>query len=160
MAATADEIMEAATRSPRNPSPYDRYIESTGVPVYRGYAIEDARTIPVGPWEERGCNATFAVLAGQKDVSEVRITEVPPGVTTNPVRFSLDEVVYVVEGRGLTTIWAEDGPKKTFEWSKRSIFVIPGGCTYQLSNMQGHEPTRLMHYSHLPTAMMLRPEPE
>jgi len=159
MAAVA-ELVEAATRPPRNPSPYDRYIESTGVPVYRGYAIEDARTVPVGPWEERECNAAFAVLAGQKDVSEVRITEVPPGVTTRPVKFSLDEVVYVVEGRGLTTIWAGDGPKKTFEWSKRSIFVIPGGCTYQLSNMQGHEPVRLMHYSHLPTAMMLRPEPE
>jgi hypothetical protein len=29
-----------------------------------------------------------------------------------------------------------------------------------MSNTQGHEPTRLMHYSYLPTAMMLRPEPE
>ncbi|HEY3116900.1 MAG TPA: cupin domain-containing protein [Chloroflexota bacterium] len=160
MTAAATELVAAATRPPQNPSPYDRYVESTGVPVFRGYAIEDARTIPVGPWPERECNAAFAVLAGQKDVSEVRITEIPPGVTTRPVKFSLDEVVYVVEGRGITTIWAGDGPKKTFEWAKRSIFCIPGGCTYQMSNTQGHEPTRLMHYSHLPTAMALRPEPE
>lgn len=146
--------------TPRRLTPYDRWIESTGVPVYRGYAIEDARTIPVGPWQERECNAAFAVLAGQAGVSEARITEIPPGVTTRPVQFSLDEVVYVVEGRGLTTIWAGDGPKRSFEWGKRSIFVIPGGCTCQLSNTQGHEPTRLLHYNHLPTAMMLRPEPE
>src|SRR5213075_3129606 len=53
------------------PSPYDKYVESTGVPVHRGYAIEDARTVPVGPWPERECNAAFCVLAGQKDVSEV-----------------------------------------------------------------------------------------
>src|SRR5581483_11684305 len=160
MTATAEDLMEAATRPPRNPSPYDQYIESTGVPIYRGYAIEDARTIPVGPWPDRECNAAFAVLAGQRDVSEIRITEIPPGGTTRPVKFALDEIVYVVDGRGLTTIWAGDGPKKSFEWSKRSIFVIPGGCTYQLSNTQGHEPTRLMHYNYLPTAMLLRPEAE
>ncbi len=158
------ETQQLATAEPRaafdRRSPYDRWIESTGVPVYRGYAVEDARTIPVGPWPERGCNAVFAVLAGQAGVSEARITEVPPGVTTRPVTFSLDEVVYVVDGRGLTTVWAGDGPRKTFEWGKRSIFLIPGGCTYQISNTQGHEPTRLMHYNYLPTAMMLRPEPE
>ena len=140
--------------------PYDNWIESTGVPVHRGYAVEDARTIPVGPWPERECNAAFVVLAGQAGVSEARITEVPPGGTTRPVTFSLDEVVYVVGGRGLTTIWAGDGPKKSFEWGHRSIFVIPGGCTYQLSNTQGNAPSRLLHYNYLPTAMMLRPEPE
>jgi hypothetical protein len=42
----AAELIEAATRPPRNPSPYDRYIDATGVPVHRGYAIEDARTVP------------------------------------------------------------------------------------------------------------------
>jgi oxalate decarboxylase/phosphoglucose isomerase-like protein (cupin superfamily) len=160
MAVTAEELMEAATRPPRNPSPYDQYVESTGVPVHRGYSIEDARTVPVGPWAERDCNAAFCVLAGQKDVSEVRITEIPPGGTTRPVKFTLDEIVYVVDGRGLTTIWAGDGKKLSFEWSKRSIFLIPGGCTYQFSNTQGHEPSRLMHYNYLPTAMLLRPEPE
>jgi mannose-6-phosphate isomerase-like protein (cupin superfamily) len=158
-ALSASDLMEAATRPPRNPSPYDRYVESTGVPVHRGYAIEDARTVPVGPWSERECNAAFVVLAGQKDVSEIRITEIPPGATAQPVTFALDEVVYVVEGRGITTIWAGDGPKKSFEWSKRSIFMVPGGCTYQMSNTQGHEPARLMHYNYLPTAMLLRPEP-
>src|SRR5207244_4251720 len=68
--------------------------------------------------------------------------EIPPGATTRPVTFTLDDVVYVIEGRGLTTIWAGDGPKKSFEWSKSSIFVVPGGCTYQMSITQGHEPAR------------------
>src|SRR3954447_1945125 len=159
MAAVA-ELVEAATRPPRNPSPYDRYVESTGVPVFRGYAIEDARTVPVGPWKERECNAAFAVLAGQKDVSEIRITEIPPGATTAPVTFALDEVVYAVEGRGITTIWSGDGPKKSFQWEKRSIFLLPGGSTCQQTNRQRHGPTRLMHYNYLAAAMLLRPEPE
>lgn len=148
------ETRQPTDAQPRQTSgrrtPYDDWIESTGVPVHRGYAIGDARTVPVGPWPERECNAAFVVLAGQAGVSEARITEVPPGGTTRPVTFSLDEVVYVVGGRGLTTIWSGDGPKKSFEWGQRSIFVIPGGCTYQLSNTQGNEPTRLFHYNICP----------
>src|SRR6184192_129966 len=97
----AEATQQQASAEPRATSgrrtPYDTWIESTGVPVYRGYAVEDARTLPVGPWSERECNAAFAVLAGQAGVSEARITEVPPGGTTRPVTFSLDEVVYVVQ---------------------------------------------------------------
>jgi hypothetical protein len=158
------ETPTAPTTPARAPTgrriPYDEWIESTGVPIYRGYAVEDSRTIEVGPWPERECNAAFVVLAGQAGVSETRITEVPAGGTTRPVTFSLDEVVYVVEGRGITTIWAGDGPKKSFEWGPRSIFVIPGGCTYQLSSTQGQAAARLVHYNYLPTSMMFRPEPE
>ncbi len=141
-------------------SAYERWIESTGVPAYYGYAIEDSRTFPVHPWEERECNAAFAILVGQDGVSETRITEIPPGATLPPVKFNMDDIAYVVAGRGLTTIWAGDGPKKTFEWNERSIFVLPRGCTYQLANVQGHEPARLIHYNYLPTAMTIQPDPK
>lgn len=158
MAVTEQAETTAITARYRQ-SPYERWIESTGVPVHRGYYIEDARTLEVSPWEERECNAAFAVLVGQRGVSEARITEIPPGATLPPIKFSLDEVAYVVDGRGLTTIWAGDGPKKTFEWQKRSMFLLPGGCTYQLANTQGHTPTRLLHYNYLPTAMAITPSP-
>ncbi|MEA2640842.1 MAG: hypothetical protein QOF51_2236 [Chloroflexota bacterium] len=157
--ATAATAPSPAPRGSRT-NAYDRWVESTGVPVHRGYAIEDARTIPVGPWPERECNAAFVVLTGADGVSEARITEVPPGGATRPVKFSLDEVVYVVEGRGLTTLWAGDGPKKSFEWADRSLFLIPRGCTYQLTNTRGNAPARLLHYNHLPTVMSLVKEPE
>ena len=49
---------------------YDRWMESRGVPVHRGYFIEDLRTIEVGPWAERECNAAFIQLKGQEGVSE------------------------------------------------------------------------------------------
>ena len=45
--------------------PYDEWVESIGVPIHRGYFIEDARNIEVGPWEERECNAAFIQLAGR-----------------------------------------------------------------------------------------------
>ena len=80
--------------------PYDEWVESIGVPIHRGYFIEDARNIEVGPWEERECNAAFIQLAGMQGTAEARITEIPPGGTTAPMKFALDEAVYVLGWTG------------------------------------------------------------
>ena len=89
-------------------SAYDQWIESVGIPVHKGYYIEDLRTLELGDWEERGCRAAFLKLAGQEGVSEARVTEIPPGKTLPPLKFTLDEIVYVVEGRGLPAVFAAE----------------------------------------------------
>ena len=85
---------------------YDRWMKSKGIPIHRGYFIEDLRTIELEWWEERGCKSAFIQLLGQEGVSASRVTEVPPGKSLPPVKFALDEIVYVLSGRGLTTVWA------------------------------------------------------
>ena len=114
----------------------------------------------LGPWPERECDAAFLVLAGQEGVTEARVTEIAPAKTLPPQRFALDEVTYVVEGRGLTTVWAGDGPKKTFEWEKHSMFLVPRGYQYQLGNTSGSAPVRLLHYNYLPITMAVVPDPK
>ena len=142
-------------------SVYDRWINSQGIPIHRGYYVSDLRTIELGWWKERECRAAFLVLAGQEEVSEARVTEIPPGKTLPPLKFALDEIVYVAEGRGLTTVWGGEGrPKKSFEWQKHSMFLLPRNATHQLSNMQGDRAVRLLHYNYLPLAMSTIPEPE
>ena len=139
---------------------YERWIESLEVPIHRAYYVQDLRTIEVGPWEERECNAAVVVLEGNKDFMETRVTEIPPAAALPPFKFSLDDIVYVLSGHGLTTVWAyEGGPKHTFEWEPHSLFFIPRNYSYQLSNAQGHEPARLLHYNYLPIAMSITPEP-
>ena len=139
---------------------YDQYMESTGLPVHKGYFLEDARTAEVKRWDARDCNAAFLQLAGQEGVTEARLTEIAPGKTLPPFRFALDEIVYVVEGRGLTTVWLDDKhPKKTFEWQKHSLFLLPRNHFHQLANAQGNAPARLMHYNYLPSAMAITPDP-
>lgn len=134
--------------------PYDAWMESLGLPVYRGFFITDLRTLELERWEERKCNAAFIQLMGQEGVAEARVTEIAPGETLPPLKFALDEVVYVLDGRGLTTVSAgENKPKKTFEWQTRSMFLIPHNHTYQLSNAHGDRPVRLLHYNYLPLAM-------
>ena len=140
---------------------YDRWVESQGIPVHKGYSIQDLRSLELGWWQERECAAAFLVLAGQEGVSESRVTEIPPGKTLPPFKFSLDEIVYVVEGRGLTTVWRGKGKaKKIFEWQKHSMFLIPRNATHQLCNTQGDRPARLLHCNYLPLTMSTIPDPE
>src|SRR5579883_810783 len=101
MAVDTTAKTQPVTAYNRSRSNYEEWIETTGVPIHRGYFIEDVRTVEVGWWEERQCNTAFLVLAGQEGVSEARVTEILPGQTIPPSRFALDEVVYVAEGRGL-----------------------------------------------------------
>jgi len=140
---------------------YERWIESLDVPIHRTYYIDDLRTVEVGPWEERECNAAVVVLEGNKDFMETRVTEIPPGASLPPLKFSLDDIIYVLSGRGLTTLWAGDGAtKKTFEWQPHSLFFFPRNYSYQLANAQGHQPARLLHYNYLPMAMSIIPNPD
>jgi quercetin dioxygenase-like cupin family protein len=134
-------------------------MESQGIPIHKGYFIEDLRTLEVGPWEERECNGAFLQLEGMQGVTEARLTEIPPGGTVAAMKFALDEIVYVAEGNGLTTVWAEGVPKKTFEWGPRSLFLIPRGVHRQFSNARGDRTARLLHTNYLPVAMSLVPEP-
>ncbi len=157
--ATIEDIASSYVRA--RPWPYRRWITSVGIPIHRGYYIEDLRTLELGWWPERECNAAFLELTGSEGMSEIRVSEIPPGKTLPPVKSALDEVVYVVDGRGLTTIWGRgDMPRKTFEWQKHSMFLIPRGHTHQFSNTQGDRPVRLLHYNCLPLVMATLADPD
>jgi hypothetical protein len=133
---------------------HDRWMESVGIPIYRGFYIEDLRTLELGWWEERQCHAAFIQLDGQQGIGETRVSELAPGAATSPLRLAFDEVVYVLEGVGATVVWPDDGSERsTFEWQKHSLFRIPHDYGYQLFNAQGNRPARLLHYNLLPLAM-------
>jgi len=138
---------------------YDRWVAAQELPVHKGYYVEDLKKLELGRWDPRECHGAFLSLAGQEGISEARVIEIPPGKTLPPFRFAFDEIVFVVEGQGLTTVWGDNSrPKKTFEWQKHSMFMIPRNYTHQFSNMQGDRPARLLHYNCLPLAMSAVPD--
>jgi hypothetical protein len=151
---------EAPRAWSRPKTAYDEWIGTLGIPIHKGYFQEDLRTVAVEEWEERGVKAAIIQLAGQEGVTEGRVTELAPGQTAPAVRFTLDEAVYVLDGRGLCTVWAdESSPKKTFEWQKHSLFMLPRNYKVQFTNTQGNATARLMHYNALPLAMAITPDP-
>lgn len=140
---------------------YDRWMESVGIPIHRGFFIEDLRTVELGWWDDRQCDAAFIQLTGQEGVTSAIVMEIAPGKTLPPFKFALDEIVYVLQGRGVSTVWRVDGgPKRTFEWQDRSMFHVPSNTNLQLANMRGDKPVRLLRYSYLPLATSLVTEPQ
>ena len=47
---------------------YDTWMEAQGIPVHRGYYVEDLRTVQLAPWKMRGCDAAFMQLEGMQGV--------------------------------------------------------------------------------------------
>jgi oxalate decarboxylase/phosphoglucose isomerase-like protein (cupin superfamily) len=135
-----------------------QWVDSLGVPIYEGHFVSDLNSIQLGRWETRGCDVAFLMLDGQDLIQEVRVMEVPAGHTLPAHRIALEEMFYVLKGRGQTTLWGGKGlPKISFEWHERSIFMIPPNYTYELSSLQGSHPARVMATNFLPVSLALNP---
>jgi hypothetical protein len=140
---------------------YRGWMESQGIPVHRGYFVDDLRTVEVGWWEARGCYAAFLELAGQEGIQESRVTAIRPGASVPPSRIAVEEMVYVAEGRGIATVWGAEGlPKRSFEFQKHSLFMIPPNYTYEMSSTQGNQAVRVLQVNYLPLGMLLNPNPD
>ena len=145
----------------RRKMPYEQWMESIGVPIYEGHHVADLRSIDLGWWEDRQIQAAFLHLKGMEGVSEARIVELAPGNATGPMKMPIGELVYVLEGQGLTTVWNErGGERRTFEWDEKSLFHLPRHLHHQIYNASGDKPARLLHYNYLPVAMSVVPDPD
>lgn len=144
----------AGTLRRRGDVTYDKWMESRGIPVHRGYFVEDLRTVELGWWAERECSAAFIQLEGMPGMCEGRVTEIPPGGSLPPLKLGFDELVYVLQGQGACTVRGrEGGPTRTFEWHPHSLFLIPRHHTHEIMNGRGDSPVRLLHYNYLPLGM-------
>ena len=144
-----------------SPFTYDAWMEAQGIPVHKGYYVEDLRTVELGPWTLRGCEAAFLQLEGMQGVVEARVSEVGPGQTLPAFKLGIDEVVYVLSGQGSTAVWGTQNQRRhTFEWSPRSMYMVPRNAWSQISNMHGDRTVRLLHYNYMPLALSASPDPD
>ena len=58
------------------------------------------------------------------------------------------------------TVWADGGPKHSFEWNDHAMFRIPGNHWVEYANMGGDVPVRLLHINNLPVAMSTLQSPD
>ena len=115
--------------------PYDLFMESEGVPTYRGIGVSRVQDLPRRKWERKGGSGTFIQLYGTEGKWGCFVVEVPAAGALNPERHMFEEIYYVVEGHGSTEVW-QDGESKrhTFEWQPGSLFSIPMNAWFQIVN--------------------------
>ena len=51
--------------------------------------------------------------------------KLPPGGKLAPQRQLYEEMIFVLDGRGSTTVWNDAGDRITFEWKAGAMFAIP-----------------------------------
>ncbi|HZS00026.1 MAG TPA: cupin domain-containing protein [Chloroflexota bacterium] len=124
-------------------SSYQEFVRREGAPLYEGSAIEDLASLPLADWERRGGKVAYTRLGDQEDYS-LQIVEIPPAGALKPERHMYDSVMYVMRGKGATTIWQEGEPKHTVEWGEGALLTIPLNAWHQEFNASGEAPVRLL----------------
>ena len=119
----------------RPPTVYETFMEEQSIPVIRGLGIRDCRDVTLAPWKRMGGQGAFIQLSGTGGLTGMYLIEVPAGGSLNPERHLYEELIYVLDGRGSTEIWAEgSSQKQTFEWQAGSVFSPPMNTWHRLVN--------------------------
>jgi quercetin dioxygenase-like cupin family protein len=124
-------------------SSYRRFVASEGAPLYEGSALEDLATLPLIDWQRRGGKVAYTRLGDQENIN-LQVVEIPPKGELRPERHTYESVMYVLQGRGATTIWQDGEPKQTIEWEKNALLAIPLNAWHQEFNSSGDEACRVV----------------
>jgi cupin superfamily acireductone dioxygenase involved in methionine salvage len=122
--------------------PYLEWVEGEGVPVVEDFGI-DLIAVETKPWARFDTNGAIAHLKGRGDFISIFIIDIQPSGKTSPQQHLFEEVVYVLEGHGSTTVETQDGQTHSFEWGPKSLFALPLNAKYQHFNASGQENAKL-----------------
>jgi mannose-6-phosphate isomerase-like protein (cupin superfamily) len=133
---------------------YMNWARSEGVPIVEAYAV-DCLMQPLEPWHRIGGLGALVHLVGRGDMMNLYLAEIPAGGSLRMERHLYDKVVYVLTGRGATTVESPDGARHSFEWGPGSLFGIPINAQHQHHNGSGTEPARFAALTNLPIILNL-----
>lgn len=133
---------------------YIDWVEGEGLPIYEGFGF-NLLELEVRPWDRIGANGAAVHVSGRGDYLNVFLVELSAGKSTDPLRYLYEEVVYVLQGHGSTTIEDSSGVRHSFEWGPKSLFAIPLNAKHRHFNTSGTEVARLAAVTNLPMTMKL-----
>lgn len=134
---------------------YDAWIARQEIPVLKDFYLSDIRTVELHPWPWKGGKGVYLNLIGTEDTDDAYICEIPPGGKLEPQRHLYEELIYVVSGRGATTVWQDEAQRQTFEWQTGSLFSVPLNVSHQHFNGSGMEPARYFAVTNAPMVLNL-----
>src|SRR5881392_2896361 len=90
---------------------YNDWQQAQKIPINRGFFIEDLTKVEVAPWEHKGVLGAFINLDGAGGTNDGYVCEIPPGKQLREQKHLYEEMVYILDGHGATSIWQKDGKK-------------------------------------------------
>ena len=142
-------------------STYVKWIREQGLPIIGGYGVESVLGLPRAPWRRLGGSGTFIKLEGFEGVTGMYVAEIPPAGTLNPEKHLYEELIYILQGRGATELYAPGSEKKSvFEWQAGSLLSVPLNTWHRLSNGSGTEPAVFLGFTNAPMILDIFHRPE
>ena len=134
---------------------YQDWLGTEGVKVYEDFYFPSLAKLELGPWERKGGSGAVVHIKNRNMPNDCHVVEIKPGGKSEPEHHMYELTIYVISGRGATTIWNEEKQKQTFEWHTGSLFCIPLNAWYQNFNGSGGEPLRYLAVTNAPPVMRL-----
>ncbi len=131
---------------------YLEWIKTESIPVVEDFGI-DLLSVEVKPWARLEAQGAYTLVKGRGDFLDTYVLEIRPGGSTAPQKHLFEEVVYVLDGRGSTTVESSSGQSHSFEWGAKSLFALPLNARYRHYNTSGQKPARLVSTTNLPMVL-------
>jgi len=134
-------------------TPYTRWVKAEGLEIQSAIYQQDLHAVDLRPWASRGGRGVFLDHDASRTSNSAYVCEIPPGKQLAPWRHLFEEMIYVLDGRGSTTVWNDAGAKLTFEWKAGAIFAIPLNATHQHFNTSGKDAARFVSVTNAPAIL-------
>lgn len=145
------------TRMQTNISPWEEWLKSENLPVYRDYYIGDLRKVDTKPWSRlgRGIRGAHIDLIGSEGINSGYVCEISGRASTVPQRYLFEELIYVLNGEGETVVWHPGGAgKQSIKWQQGSVIAPPLNVWRQHVN-RGSQTARFVSMTNAPMVIDL-----
>ena len=105
--------------------------------------IRDLKTTELIARPYRGTKARFYRLGGAIRL-QPHISELPPGAASVKHRHTTEAVLYIVKGRGHTTVGFDGQPEERIDWAEGDLLGIPLWAWHQHINDSTTETARYL----------------
>jgi mannose-6-phosphate isomerase-like protein (cupin superfamily) len=140
----------AAKFATEKETPYTRWVRAEGLEIISSFYVENLHTVELKPWPRRGGSGVYLNHDASRTSNDCYVCEIPPGKSLAPQRQLYEEMIYVLDGRGSTTVWNNAGSRVSFEWKAGAIFAIPLNCWHQHFNGSGKDAVRYVAVTNAP----------
>ena len=90
-------------------TPYTRWIKSEGLDLISSTYVQNLNTVELKPWARRGARGIYLNHDASRTSNDCYICEILPAGKLNPQRQLFEEMVFILDGRGSTTVWNDAG---------------------------------------------------
>ncbi|MDB5794486.1 MAG: Cupin domain protein [Noviherbaspirillum sp.] len=136
-------------------TPYTRWVAAEGLDIISAHYVPSLHTVDLKPWARRGGSGVYINHEASRTSNDCYVVEIAPGKQLEPQRQLFEEMIYVLKGRGSTTVWNDAGQRVTFEWQAGSLFAIPLNAICQHFNASGKDAARFVAVTNGPSVINL-----